>query len=152
MTPVFSNQQACFVLYSSAMKWLGTPFSANGDTIGLGVSCQKLAGALYEACGIQASDIPSVPMSHARFQSASLVEEYMHGRRDFHALDRDAWPYTGDLLGFKIHHAIHHVGVVIQPGMFVHACEGCGVIYSSTQDATWSKRLARIWRPIWVKA
>jgi cell wall-associated NlpC family hydrolase len=55
------------------------------------------------------------------------------------------------LLGFKIHHAIHHVGVMIQPGMFVHACEGCGVIYSSTQDATWSKRLARIWRPIWAR-
>ena len=57
-------------------------------------------------------------------------------------------PQVGDLLGFRIGRCIHHLGILIRPGVFVHALERVGVCEGILADATWEGRLAAIWRPM----
>jgi cell wall-associated NlpC family hydrolase len=131
-------------LLLEAASWRGTPFMPNGNTKGMGVSCQKLASEIYKNVGCCAVEVPEVPMSHARFSKESLLEPFMDARQEFER----AWPYEiGDLLGFRLGRVIHHCGIYLGKGDFIHAITGLGTVCSSLADATWSMRHAATWRP-----
>lgn len=147
MKPWFSTQQRRDALLDEARSWLGTPFVGNSASKGRGVSCQKLAGALYQAVGFGFLDVPDAPMSRSRFCQDSLVTAWMEGRTDFIEVPRDGL-VVGDLVTFRIPRAIHHVGVVVMDGRFVSATEDAGVQMRSLADSTWRSRLARVWRPV----
>lgn len=89
-------------------------------------------------------------MAHARFTHHSLVEEFMANRPEFlrFAVADVQTVQPGDLLGFRLHRTIHHLGVCVWDGVFVHAIEGLGVTDSSLEDASWARRLEALWRPI----
>ena len=145
----FNTEGRILRLQGEALSWIGTPFSPNGNTKGErgGTSCQTLASEIYSAAGFGQIEVPSVMMSHARFSRESLVAEFMDARPEFCSVSTENPPIPGDLLGFRIHKTVHHVGVCIAPGVFIHALEGIGVSKSSLHDATYSNRLERIWRP-----
>jgi len=112
-----------------------------------------LVGSLYAAvgcAGVTADSIPCVPMAQARFSSVSLVDAYFSGLPDgvFTRLEPDTEPLPGDILGFRINQIVHHIGVVLQDGKFIHAMDGTGTTVAMIEDATWQSRLARIWRPL----
>ena len=148
----FSTANRIAALQSEAVRWEGTPFFPNSCACGPrgGVSCQKLVGALYRGVGFCDVDIPDVPMSHARFNRDSLVEAFMANRPEFLRFAVADVPTVrpGDLLGFRLHRTVHHLGVCVWEGVFVHAIEGLGVTQSALEDATWSSRLEALWRPI----
>lgn len=157
MTPWFRDDhpERIAALRAEAARWQGTPFFPNSSSPGPrgGVSCQKLVAALYRGAGFCDVEVPDVPMSHARYSRTSLVSEFMANRPEFvaYGLDGDFTsgpPKSGDLLGFRIHRTIHHLGVCLWPGVFVHSIEGLGTCRCSLADATWAKRLAILWRPI----
>jgi cell wall-associated NlpC family hydrolase len=134
------------ILESEAISWVGTPFSPNSCSKKFGASCAKLCGALYTAAGFDGIEVPDGQTSHARFNSTSIITPYFDGNDRFEAVRiEDRLP--GDVLGFTIGRSIHHMGVLLGGGRFVHSCDHIGVVISSEMDATWISRLARIWRP-----
>lgn len=89
-------------------------------------------------------------MNHWRFSKRSIAEEYMAQRTDFKRLPTIS-PFAAvpwDLLGLRLGHVIHHLGICVDPGEFIHVIEGQGVAIASIYDATWWSRLAAIWRPL----
>jgi cell wall-associated NlpC family hydrolase len=145
--PTWWTPSRVAALEAEANRWRGTPFAPNSCARGLGVSCQKLTGALYEAAGYPPVYIPDVPISHARFSDRSFVTEFFADRPDFQLLTA-AEPITaGDILGFRLGRCIHHLGIALNGHRFIHAIDGAGVCIAHTQDATWLSRLVCIWRP-----
>lgn len=148
MNAWFDGPGKILALELQAQDWLGTAFFPNSQAKHRGVSCQKLAAALYRDVGWINLDVPEVPMSHARYNRDSLVVKFLDGRPEFAAVSPE--PAPGDLLGFVINRTVHHVGIALQGGKFVHCIEGAGVQIGHLSDATWECRLARIWRPLYV--
>lgn len=134
------------ILDSEAASWIGTPFSANSCSKGFGVSCAKLCGALYEAAGFGKVNVPDGQTSHARFNSVSIITPFFDTNPRFlsvHPQDR----MPGDVLGFTIGRCVHHMGVLLGGGNFIHSCDHIGVVISTERDATWISRLSNVWRP-----
>jgi len=53
------------------------------------------------------------------------------------------------MVGFKIGGCVHHCGVVVdKAGRFIHCLRGRGAQYSHLRDASYLKRIERIWRPV----
>lgn len=145
--PYFSTPERLQRLQAAAAQWRGTPFGANSCSIGQGVSCQHLAAAILRAAGACDLKPPDVPMAHAEFCATSLVEPWMDRQTVFRSVPtKDLAP--GDVLGFRLRRVIHHVGVCIAPGAFVHAMQGLGVTVAALADPTWRNRLVRVWRPM----
>ena len=143
----YSTPERIAELQAVAASWIGTPFLGNSSAKGRGVSCQFLASAMYRETGFLDATPPEVPMSYARFHNTSLLEPWMDARPEFEQLAGfDVIP--GDMLGFRIGKAVHHCGVVISDGSFVHCIDPAGVIVSPLADSTWASRLRRAWRPI----
>jgi len=145
----FNTSDRITALEREAKRWLGTPFFPNSNMPGPrgGVSCQKLVSEIYRGAGFCDVPVPEVPMAHARFSRRSLMLEFLDTRPEFERLEISG-PVPGDLLGFQIYRTIHHMGCALTGGMFIHALDGMGTIISSLSDATWSSRLAAVWRPL----
>lgn len=148
----FHGPDRLAALENEAERWLGTPFFPNSNTPGPrgGVSCQKLVSEIYRAVGFCDVSVPEVPMAHARFSPKGLMEDFMAARPEFERLADPKWVDTqpGDLLGFRIYRTVHHMGIMLPWVTFVHALDHVGTVVSSLLDATWSTRLAAVWRPI----
>lgn len=152
MTPSwFNSVTRIAALELSAQSWIGTPFSANGRVKGAagGTSCQKLAEAIYREAQFCDLETPNVSMSHAKHSPVSIIERFMNDQPKFRRIivRRDEIR-AGDLIGFFIFRTVHHVGVALSGGSFVHACDGAEVKISNLSDPTWGQRMGPIWRPL----
>lgn len=145
----FDNQLRLTSLEAVAESWIGTPFSPNGNAKGKsgGVSCQNLAAAIYREVGLCDAQPPAAPMGHAKHSNISLIAIFMAERAEFMEIPLGNSILPGDMIGFLIFRTVHHCGVAVSGGRFVHACDGADVKYSSLSDPTWAWRIARIWRP-----
>lgn len=148
----FNTPQRLDALRTQFLAWVGTPFLPNSCQRGMrgGVSCQKLSAAIYRGAGFVDIDPPEVSMSHARFSRESLVEPWMDKREEFERIPLipgETIILTGDLLGFRIGGAVHHLGVAAGQANFFHVIEGQAAQLAWLTDPTWRKRLAAIWRP-----
>jgi cell wall-associated NlpC family hydrolase len=148
MKPWFDTDARRQALLTEAESWVGTPFFGNSSAKGRGVSCQKLAGALYEAVGFGSLNVPDAPMSRAQFCDDSLVVAWMQDRTDFVPVSRDGPLLAGDLVTFRLPRSIHHVGVMVLPGVFISATEDAGAQFRPLADSTWRARLAYVWTPV----
>lgn len=149
-TTWFSTDERMRLLEHVAGEWIGTPFVANSMVKGKdgGVSCQKLAEAIYRETGFCDQPTPAVDMRHARHSLVSLLESFMDSLPMFVSIEQREFILPGDMLGFKVFRTVHHCGVALSGGRFVHACDGAEVKISNLSDSTWESRLARIWRPV----
>lgn len=146
----FNTVDKLKTLEDQFQKWQGTPFLANSCSPGFrggGVSCQKLAAAIYRGVGLVEVDPPEVAMSHARFSRESLVEPWMDKRPEFERTPDLTQIQAGDLLGFVIGKAVHHLGIAQNSHVFFHVIEGQRAGFASRMDPTWATRLAVVWRP-----
>ena len=148
----FSTVERVLKLETVAESWRGTPFMPNAAVKGSGVSCQKLVTAIYKECGHLPPEFECEegPMCWSRAQKESLIEKFMAKQtRFFAAWDMpSAKPHAGDMLGFKLDGCVHHCGVMLSGGKFIHCWMRNGVMISQIHDAAYWTRLARIWRPI----
>jgi len=147
MTPFFSTKERIDTLVAVSNSWLGTPFIPNAAFKGRGVSCQKLAGAVYNEAGFPAGEIPEGPMNWGRAhkENASLIVKWIEQRPQFVLIDDALLP--GDLVGFKIGGCIQHVGIMIDNRKFIHCWQRNGVNIHDINDATFLTMLNRAWRP-----
>ncbi len=148
----FNTPQRLDALRTQFLAWVGTPFLPNSCQRGMrgGVSCQKLAAAIYRGVGLVDVDPPEVAMSHARFSRESIVEPWMDSRKEFTRVPIGPGStviLTGDLLGFRIGSAVHHLGIAAGQAQFFHVIEGQSAQLGWLTDPTWRKRLGAIWRP-----
>jgi hypothetical protein len=154
MNTYFTSQSRRQLLADEAEKWRGTPFMPNGCIKGAGVSCQKLVGALYIATGVWPEDlkVPDGPMGWSNAHEDSLITAVMEGEVKagrFADVSDFSEVMPGDLVGFKLGGCLHHLGVTLTTsGMFVHCIRGPGVMFSELRDATYLKRIEKIWRPL----
>jgi hypothetical protein len=153
MNSFFSSQQKRRQLQLEAESWRGTPFMPNAAIKAAGVSCQKLIGALYVATGVWPAEfkIPDGPMDWSNAHEDSLIVAAMKSEvengRFAEILDSSAAP--GDLIGFRLGGCLHHLGLVFtSSGTFIHCIRGTGTIFSELRDATYLKRIEKIWRPL----
>ena len=146
MSPWFEQKpERIAALIVEAGSWMGTPFFPNSSSKHRGASCHKLVGAIYDAVGFGTYDVPDVPMTTTMFRATDVVEKYLAARPEFVRVE-DA-PRVGDLLGFRIGKSVHHLGILIGPGVFIHAIPPPGVVPGYLADATWAGRHAITWRP-----
>lgn len=148
----FNTEPRLEALKQQFLAWIGTPFLPNSCERGSrgGVSCQKLAAAIYRGASFVNVDPPEVSMSHARFSRESLVEPWMDARPEFVRIPLvrgETVILTGDLLGFTIGNAVHHLGIAAGQTQFFHVIEGQTARFAWLTDPTWRKRLSAIWRP-----
>lgn len=145
----FCTPQRIEMLERESLRWVGTPFFPNSNTPGPngGVSCQKLASEIYRTIGCCDIAVPEVSMQHAEFSRESLVEPFMANQLNFEQVPIQTLQ-SGDLLGFRIKRCVHHVGIYLGRGYFIHTITHPGTMVSSLSDATWGSRLALAWRPL----
>jgi cell wall-associated NlpC family hydrolase len=156
MNAYFTSQLRRQQLLAEADSWKETPFMPNGCIKGAGVSCQMLVGSIYIATGVWPPDfkIPEGPMDWSHAHEDSLITPFMADEvaagRFEEVLDSTAAP--GDLVGFKYMGCLHHAGIVLSgSGAFIHCMrDSKGVQYNNLRDATYLKRIERIWRPVEV--
>jgi cell wall-associated NlpC family hydrolase len=157
MNSFFCTVDRVAALERAASRWMGTPFLCNSNTPGPrgGVSCQKLVSEIYRECGACDIEVPEVPMSLATFSRGEellvpFVRLFTIGERPkFQVIRTDEYEVApGDLLGFRMGKIVHHCGILIRGGQFVHAITRLGTTISNLADPTWGSRLAIAWRPI----
>jgi cell wall-associated NlpC family hydrolase len=157
MTPFFDSSEKIAQLQFHAALWIGTPFMPNAAVRGAGVSCQKLVGAIYQACGVvpKGFAVPEGPMDWSQANERSLIGAFMAALPMFTEITASdgkllaAVALPGDMAGFKIGGALHHCGIVIAAdGQLIHCVRNRGVFFSNLNDATYLSRVRKIWRPI----
>jgi hypothetical protein len=154
MTPFFQSPELITHLQSVAKSWISTPFMPNACIKGHGVSCQKLAGAIYAESGfLPGFAAPEGPMDWGHANTRSLLAEFMDRHPSFERVERKGFypleAIPGDMLGFKIGGCIQHCGIMTTgSGDFVHCYRAEGVLFSFLREPSYAQRLERIWRPI----
>ncbi len=156
----YSTPQSQLALLAAARAWLGTPFVPHAAIRGAGVDCVHLCGALYiETGAITKFDPPRYSIDAAPHSELSLIAAWAarSGRfAEVHPAPLSASPclpvsassLPGDTLSFRIGRRDYHTGIQITPHTFIHCARGHGVIESSLQDPTYSKRLLALYRPL----
>lgn len=133
-----------------ARAWLGTPFRANSAVRGAqgGVSCHLYVAKVLEAVGaVPAEAWPRGSPDRSLAQRTSLVEPFLDSREDF--ADVTGHPLLpGDLLGFKIGGATHHLAILLRERVIIHAIRHHGVVLGHLDDPMWARRLTRAWRKL----
>lgn len=152
MNSFFSTQARRAAIATEAATWLGTPFMPNAAVKGAGVSCQKLVGEIYLAMGVWPAGfaIPEWPLDFGDPILAKAMCDWMDGQKDrFEDVSELSVTIPGDMVGFRIGPDLKHLGIVLtSSGSFIHCLRGPGVMMSELRDATYLKRIEKIWRPI----
>jgi len=130
-------------LEAAATSWVGTPFCEGTPVKGAGVSCHHLVAELFFESGLMVRQpIPNGP-SNWRAQHRSLIAEWVEASGLFLVVGGPA--HVGDLLGFRVG-ALHHAMIQLCGGRIVHSVARRGVEIAPQIPASWSCRLAVIWR------
>lgn len=147
MTTPFFNDRNTVKLASIARRWEGTPFRPHMAKIGLGVDCVWLAAEIYrEAGALDVFDPPTYSIDGGHHNDVSKVVAWVEQSGRFSLVIGQ--PSAGDLVCFKIGKTIHHVGVMLDAGRFVHAINRHGVTVSYLAEAAYGKRLAAVYQPL----
>jgi cell wall-associated NlpC family hydrolase len=144
----FFNASNLELLCDVAQSWVGAPFHPNGRTRD-GVSCQMFCCELYRETGFLPQEFvcQAGPMDWGNANTSSLIEKFIGSEvaDKFEIVESNALP--GDLLGFTVGGCLQHLGVKLEDE-FIHVLKHRGVILSRFDDASYLKRLCRIWRPV----
>lgn len=138
-------------LDAAARSWAGTPFCEGSAAKGAGVCCHRLVlEVLVEAGWLPRIEVPGGPVRWAMAQSRSLIGEWFDGPgvqwfQPVPALDWSAVE-PGDVLGFRLGRALHHLVLALPAGRWIHAIEGHGTVIVPEVSPRWRKRAERLWR------
>jgi len=167
----FNTPERIDALEAAALSWVGTPFVANSRVKGKrgGTCCHMLAEQIYlEAGHTLPFQAPSASMKWSDISKVSLIEKFFDTQTDlFQTLENlrtsaksadktlpspDPCLLTpvslpGDVVGFRIGGCIHHVGIALSGGRFVHCMRGMGTKIFNLNDPTYAPRIEKIWRP-----
>jgi cell wall-associated NlpC family hydrolase len=141
------------LLEAAAQSWVGTPFCERSAVKGCGVCCHRAVSEVYIEAGFMPRvELPDAPPHYARAQHIGLMEGWLDGvgAEWFTSLTGDDLTgqlQAGDLLGFRLGRAVHHLAIQLTDGRIYHAAENIGVIIAPKLPQVWATRLVRAWRP-----
>lgn len=164
----FDEHDRVAALQLEAESWIGTPFREHSKAKGAagGVDCVGLCECIELAAGVGGSlpfRFPRTPMDYSMHNDRSILLEYMRGEvwrdpqsarlkhifaelPDVRELGHGVVIMPGDLLGFKIGRAVHHLAVALDDEHFIHAFRGIGTVIATLQDSTFASRLHTLFR------
>ncbi len=152
MSPYFNGHERTAQLLYHAGLWRGTPWMANSDARGVGVSCHNLPRAIYMGCGALSSSFPRVigdPAATKHSRDSKMVP-FLDSRPEFIRVDLSAEPpVPGDLLGIRIYKCIDHLGVYLGQRNFVHVLMHKTTSFDPVHVPPWSERIEAAWRIVW---
>lgn len=126
---------------AAARSWLGTPYHDQASLRGVGCDCLGLArGVWREVVGPEPSPIPPYSRDWSEIGPREVLAEGV--RRMMIEVDPAA-AEAGALVLFRMKpRAIaKHVGIISDPGSFIHAYERLGVI-EEPLSSVWRRRIA----------
>ncbi len=119
--PLEDEGIACQIL-EYAKKFIGTPYRSAGSSPS-GFDCSGFTTYVYKQFNI---NLPRISRDQYKFGEAVCASE--------------AKP--GDLVAFASNGRIHHVGIYMGNGEFIHSSSKEGIVISKTNDAYWGPRVA----------
>lgn len=157
----YDTPEKITALDNEARSWVGTPFWPNSAVKGErgGVSCHNLVAAILFATGLPSFPVPRGSAEWARANTESIIETGLDALPQFAHVNAPGEPVDmaailpGDILGFRIGRCLHHVGIALPGGHFVHALRHAGAHISRLDDGAFlfdkggTPRLLRVWRP-----
>lgn len=160
MIPYFNSDHKLETLDRQARSWLGTPFFPHSCAKGRdgGVDCVHLVQDILVACGaMERQVLPSFPMDWADHRSESVVlgvfTRDAYFAEHFTALAvPEHYPTPGDILCFKMGACVHHIGLMLPGGEFIHALKPEGATILPLDVALAGQKLlgkiVRLYRPV----
>jgi cell wall-associated NlpC family hydrolase len=131
-----------------ARSWVGTPFFPHTAKKGVGADCVHFALEVYKEAGAVPQDT-SLPEGYSLgggdHLERSLVVSWLSSCK--WVAPEDGWPQPGSVVTFQFGRVAHHVAIVTDGNLFVHAVRDYGVIELNLKDPTWTKRLRSSWKP-----
>ena len=159
MNPYFNSDHRIEALTRAARSWVGTPFFAHSCARGPdgGVDCVHLVQDILVTCGaMERQTLPKFPMDWADHRCESAVLGVFTSDPYF-VEHFEALPYPesperpGDILCFKHGACVHHIGLMLTAGHFIHALKPEGATILPLDVALNGQRLlgkiVRLYRP-----
>lgn len=119
---------------------IGIPFLEFGRSRA-GMDCWAVVLELYRRAGITLKDpfAQQTRINVKAIQGAS-VERWI--AEQFNTWERVPVPDVGDVLAFRdVDGAAVHVGVMVEPGKFIHALRRAGIVIGKLDRAPWDTSL-----------
>jgi cell wall-associated NlpC family hydrolase len=123
---------------AEALSWLGTPYHSHARVKGQGVDCVQLLVAAYAVVGIEHP--LGGPVDYVSDWHMHKSEElYLQGIGEAGGI-QVAEPQAGDAMLIRYGHTYSHAGIVVEPGLLVHAYLRRGVILTRFDEDPLLKR------------
>lgn len=108
--------------------------------------CQVAMADIFKRAGVLPQDfvVPDGPRNAAQWRGTSQIAEFMAACPSFEEVGSME---PGDLLGFRLGHTLHHVGILLSGGRLVHVFGTHGVQIAPCIPTEWAKRIEKVWRP-----
>lgn len=128
-------------IVAEALSWVNTPYHHAADVKGVGVDCAMLPVRVFVGLGL----VPT-------FDPRPYPHDWMLHRDDERYLgwverfaDRVEEGAPGDLVLFRVGRCLAHGGIVIEPGVMVHADLHAGRV-ERCDIRRWADRIGGYWR------
>lgn len=149
LVPFFLTPEAQADLRAKAHSWLGTPFHPLGRVKGAGVDCVHLWAEIMVECGhITGYQFPRYQIDGGHHAAQSHLYEWLSSHPGYVELVPGAPNIPGDLLLYRMGRCAHHLAGCVGSPHGIHCLQGGRVIGMNMDDATFAKRFACAFRPV----
>jgi cell wall-associated NlpC family hydrolase len=133
-------------LADCAIQWRGTPFFPKMAKRGIGADCVHFVLAVYKEAEVAplSATLPAYTLDGGLHRARSLVLEWLAACP---YVAREETPRTGSVITFRYGRVPHHVGLMVDDHLFLHAVRGYGVTEGDLRDATFKDKLTSSWGP-----
>jgi|GEM_PF-1075179 hypothetical protein len=155
--PFFRTPERLAALEAAAQAWVGTPFAHNGCVRGPlgGACCHGLAwGVLADAGWAFGEAMPLGKASHARHHREEIILPWLRARCGSGGLLAEISPVEvaqlqpGDITTHRFGLCTHHVALVVPGGFLLETWSRRSAGLRTLADATATKRMTAIFRPL----
>lgn len=116
------------VIIAEAIRWDLTPYHTHARLLGVGVDCAQLPAAVYEAADVIPHLEPEYSDQWMHHHDEELyLQEIKRWSREIPV--KEALP--ADLLVWKFGRTFSHSGIIIEPGVIIHAWGRAGRVVRS---------------------
>lgn len=130
----------------AAEKWIDTPYHHHARVMGAGVDCAQLLVAVALDVGMldarRAQLVPNYPPEWHLHNREEHLLEYM----ELMGCVETSTPMAGDIMCFKFGRTCSHVGILVSPTQFIHACLRSGKVVVNSLNGDWEQRWVKTYR------
>jgi NlpC/P60 family putative phage cell wall peptidase len=130
----------------AAEQWIDTPYHHHAHVMGVGVDCAQLLVAIALEVKLlnerQAQLVPNYPPEWHLHNREEHLLEYM----ELMGCVETSTPAPGDIMCFKFGRTCSHVGILVSPTQFIHACLRSGKVVVNSLNGDWQARWVKTYR------